>query len=125
MTKGMRNSMAKHIDFGFLVGTIKSNVKAMPSDLDMLLERKGKFLVGEWKREGEKLSMGQKILLKSLAKQKNFTVLIIEGYSYDGNTEVKEIGIIKGERLKKLAEGIEGLKGVIKRWYEYANKEIK
>jgi hypothetical protein len=57
-----------------------------------------------------------------LAKHDNFKVLIIEGYSYDGNTEVKRIGIIKKDKLEKIAEGIDGLKKVIKRWYKYANK---
>ena len=94
----------------------------MPSDLDMVFERKGKFLIAEWKRDGEKISMGQKILLKALAKHDNFKVLIIEGYSYDGTTEVKRIGIIKEDKLEKIAEGIDGLKKVIKRWYKYANK---
>ena len=122
MTKGMRNNQAKHIDFGFLYGVIEDNPKAMPSDLDMVLERKGKFLIAEWKRDGEKISMGQKILLKSLAKNDNFKVVIIEGYSYDGTTEVKRIGIIKEDKLEKIAEGIDGLKKVIKRWYKYANK---
>tara|TARA_B100001059_G_C17801787_1_gene566631 strand:- start:169 stop:552 length:384 start_codon:yes stop_codon:yes gene_type:complete len=122
MIKGMRNNQAKHIDFGFLSGVIEDNPKAMPSDLDMVFERKGKFLIAEWKRDGEKISMGQKILLKSLAKNDNFKVLIIEGYSYDGATEVKRIGIIKQDKLEKIAEGIDGLKKVIKRWYKYANK---
>jgi len=122
MIKGMRNNQAKHIDFGFLSGVIEDNPKAMPSDLDMVLERKGKFLIAEWKRDGEKISMGQKILLKALAKHDNFKVLIIEGYSYDGNTEVKRIGIIKQDKLEKIAEGTDGLKKVIKRWYKYANK---
>ena len=69
MTTAMRNSQAQHTDFGFLQGVIPSNPKFMPSNVDMMLERKGKFFIGEWKREGEQISMGQKILLRALASK--------------------------------------------------------
>ena len=47
----MRNPDAKHIDFGELVGVIPSNPRFLPSNLDMVLERRGSFLVGEWKSQ--------------------------------------------------------------------------
>ena len=47
----MRNAHATHVDFGFLRGVISSNPNFMPSNIDMVLERKGNFLFGEWKRE--------------------------------------------------------------------------
>jgi len=74
----MRNVNATHVDFGFLRGIIETNPHFMPSNVDMILERKGKFLFGEWKRVGEDMKTGQKILLKALAQQ--HTVLIITGY---------------------------------------------
>ena len=49
----MRNAYASHTDFGFLRGVILENPKAMPSNIDMVFERRGNFLIGEWKRENE------------------------------------------------------------------------
>lgn len=74
----MRNVNATHVDFGFLRGMIPTNPHFMPSNIDMIMERRGKFLFGEWKREGEEMKTGQKILLKALAQQ--HTVLVITGY---------------------------------------------
>jgi len=74
----MRNPKAKHVDFGFLRGFIPGNPKFMPSNIDMVLERKGVFLFCEWKREDEEISQGQKILLTNLAW--HHTVIIITGY---------------------------------------------
>ena len=119
---GMRDSNAKHIDFGFLQGCIKDNPKALPSDLDMILERKGRFLIGEWKRTGEKISRGQQILLNKLASNGFFVVIIIEGYSYDGNTEVNNIYYVKKGTLEKSKySGVNGLKKLINRWYDWAD----
>ena len=54
MIPAMRNARATHVDFGFLRGVIGSNPNFMPSNIDMVLERKGSFLFGEWKeRERE------------------------------------------------------------------------
>jgi hypothetical protein len=78
MIPAMRNVNATHVDFGFLRGMIPTNPHFMPSNIDMIMERKGKFLFGEWKRDGEDMKTGQKILLKSLAKQ--HSVLVITGY---------------------------------------------
>ena len=72
----MRNTYASHTDFGFLSGVILDNPKAMPSNLDMVFERKGKFLVGEWKRTNEEISVGQKILLKQLAILRNLIIML-------------------------------------------------
>jgi len=75
----MRNAYASHTDFGFLRGVILDNPKAMPSNIDMVFERRGSFLIAEWKRKNEEISLGQKILLKALANQNKFTVLVING----------------------------------------------
>ena len=76
--KGMRNPKAQHVDFGFLKGIISSNPNFMPSNIDMVLERHGNFLFGEWKRQDEEMSIGQKRLLKELAW--SHRVLLITGY---------------------------------------------
>lgn len=72
----MRNRFSPHIDFSDLEGMLG---KCMPSNVDMMMERKGHFLVGEWKRPNERISKGQEILLKALARRHKFTVLIISG----------------------------------------------
>ena len=82
----MRNPNAVHIDFKDLNGLMG---KIVPSNLDMVVERKGYFLIGEWKREGEAISMGQNILLKQFAKMKDrFTVLVIQGDTDGGEMKV-------------------------------------
>ena len=78
MIPAMRNAHATHVDFGFLRGIISDNPNFMPSNIDMVLERKGHFLFGEWKREGEEMKYGQKLLLKELAWIHK--VILITGY---------------------------------------------
>jgi hypothetical protein len=57
-------------DFGFL------DHPCLPTNLDGLTERHGKFLVIEVKR-GEEISTGQHIMLEQLSRQENFTVLVL------------------------------------------------
>lgn len=117
----MRNAYASHTDFGFLRGIILENTKAMPSNIDMVFERRGKFLIGEWKREDEEISLGQKILLKALANQDKFTVLVINGYSDDTGTEVNNFYKVTKDKLVILGNGIEKLKHFINDWYQSSN----
>ena len=117
----MRNAYASHTDFGFLKGVILDNTKAMPSNIDMVFERRGNFLIGEWKREDENISLGQKILLKALANQDKFTVLIINGYSDDTGTEVNNFYKVNKDKLVILGNGIEKLKDFINSWYQSSN----
>lgn len=118
----MRNRQAPHIDFTALKGAIGSNNKLLPSNIDMALERRGNFLFGEWKRPGELISEGQKILLKALAKAPNTYVLIIEGDT-DNEMTVENFYYVDGNVQKKLGHGLEELKEVLNSWYEYADKK--
>jgi len=97
----MRNKYATHIDFRDFKGLIESNPRAVPSNLDMLFERKGYFLVGEWKRPNESISIGQQILLKALSKVPRFTVLVIIG-STEEVTEVRTIFKVTNGGCRKL-----------------------
>jgi hypothetical protein len=65
MTKLMRSNPS-HIDYGDFKGLIPKNPNFVPSNIDGIVERNGKFLVMEWKRPNEKVSIGQQILLKEL-----------------------------------------------------------
>ena len=122
MIPAMRNPNAGHVDFGFLRGIISSNPNFMPSNIDMVLERKGSFLFGEWKRDGEDIKTGQKILLKELACLHK--VLIITGYV---DTEphiqlIQEVSPITGN-LKTVGKSTADLIKYIQDWYKDAEEE--
>jgi hypothetical protein len=118
----MRNPDAKHIDFAEFVGLIPHNPKFLPSNLDMVLERKGKFLVGEWKRPSESISRGQEILLERLSDTGLAIVLIIEGDT-DEQMIVNKIQILTSAGLEDVGETLEDLKNIIRNWYEWADKK--
>ena len=86
----------------------------------MIFERKGKFLVGEWKRPNEKISKGQEILLKSLAKQENFVVLIVQGDT-DGEMVVNKFWRVKDDKCNLQGESAKDLKDFMNQWYEWAD----
>jgi hypothetical protein len=121
----MRNPDAKHTDFTDLIGVIPSNLKLLPSNLDMVIERFGNFLVGEWKRPSEKISLGQEILLKRLATKEDFTVLLIEGDTDDGMVVNKIEAINKDGTLIYIGTNKEELKNFIRFWYEHAEKKAR
>jgi hypothetical protein len=121
----MRNPDAKHTDFTDLIGVIPSNLKLLPSNLDMVIERFGNFLIGEWKRPSEKISLGQEILLKRLATKEDFTVLLIEGDTDDGMVVNKIEAIKKDGTLIHIGTNKEELKNFIRFWYEHAEKRAR
>ncbi|MFZ4654122.1 MAG: hypothetical protein ACOYLM_07075 [Methylococcaceae bacterium] len=123
--KAMRNPDAKHTDFTDLIGVIPSNLKLLPSNLDMVIERFGNFLVGEWKRPSEKISLGQEILLKRLATKEDFTVLLIEGDTDDGMVVHKIEAFAKDGGLVHIGDDVNALKGFIRFWYEHAEKKAR
>lgn len=118
MTLGMRNSNAKFIDFGFLSGMIPGK-NILPTNLDMVVCKDGKkFLVCEWKHHNEPMLFGQKIVLKGLAAQKNFTVLLIHGHSDDTRTEVNNFYEVTQNKLIYIDKGPEALKSYINTWWK-------
>lgn len=121
--EAMRNSNAPHTDFGFLRGVIPTNPLFMPSNVDMMLERRGKFLIGEWKRPLEKISKGQEILLRKLANKPDFSVIIIEGHSDSTGTEIVAIKRFDNDgNIWTVAKGVGGLKKLIQDWYAQVDK---
>ena len=70
------------------------------------------------------MSKGQEILLKNLAKQPQFIVVIIHG-----NTDGEQTVVNKFEWINKKGEFIHGgssfdeLKDFVTRWYNWADKE--
>jgi len=123
LSQGMRNRFASHINFAFLRGFIQANPNVMPSNIDMVLERKGKFLFGEWKRPGENMNLGQEILLQKLAKI--HTVLIITGDTDNGVNVTNIQQMCPFGKLVNKGGTAEDLKKVLNDWYIDADKTEK
>jgi len=118
----MRNMFASHIDYGDFFGLIPENPQFVSSNVDGICERKGQFLVMEWKRTNEQISKGQEYLLKAFAKLPNFIVLIIYGDT-DNGTNVEKFYLVNQDGSCTLAgSNFEALKQYYLQWYEYANK---
>jgi len=114
----MRNKLAVHIDFKDINGLLG---KRLPSNIDMMMERYGHFLIGEWKRDNEKISLGQQILLKQLAKVDKFTVIIVNGNT-DESMEIKKFWQLnKDESFKLLGESLQDFKDYLIRWDKNAS----
>lgn len=121
----LRNPDAKLIDFTQLIGIIESNPKFLPSDLDMIYERNGKYLVVEWKKPDEALTVnsGQEILLKALANNPAFTVLKVIGYTEESRMYVQKIDRLKREGTwQYLGDGLPKFKELIKKWYDHVSQ---
>lgn len=119
----MRNANAPHIDFAELSGAIEENPRFLPSNIDMVYERKGWFLIGEWKREGEKLSTGQEILLRRLSQTKQFSVLLITGDTDNGMNVTKIQKFAKNGLIKTVGNSVEDLKSLVCSWYAYVESK--
>jgi hypothetical protein len=117
----MRNRKAEHVDYGFMAGWIEENPKAMPSNIDGVIERNGCFLWMEWKHGGESMSKGQQILLSKLAQVNDFFVIVITGYSNSTGREVRTIQKILPDGYWKLVgESEADLKVLVNKFYNYA-----
>lgn len=119
--KLMRNMFATHTDYADLKGVIPANPAFVPSNVDGICERKGKFLIMEWKRPSEKVSEGQKILLKALASKDDFMVVIIYGNT-DNSMVIDKYFLVQKDGSCMLAgQGLEMFKGFYRQWYELAD----
>lgn len=123
MIPAMRNANASHVDFGFLRGMIPTNPSFMPSNIDMIIERRGEFIFGEWKREGEKMTVGQRILLLALSKM--HTVLLITGY-VDDEAHVSKVQVVTcNGKLNLIGNSKEDLITYLQDWYNAVEKRKK
>lgn len=114
----MRDKYAPHVDFGELSGLLG---KVLPSNLDMVLERKGHFLFGEWKRDGEKISKGQEILLKALSGLPKTTVLVINGDTENGMRVERFWKVLSNGQCIECGKGLIAFKDYITEWYLVAD----
>jgi hypothetical protein len=114
----MRNRLAVHIDFKDINGLMG---KRVPSNIDMIMERHGHFLIGEWKRDNEKISVGQQILLKQLARVNKFTVIVINGDTDNGMVIKKFWQLNKDETFTVLGKSTQDFKNYLLKWDKSAN----
>ena len=114
----MRDKYAPHVDFGELSGLLG---KVLPSNLAMVLERKGHFLFGEWKRDGEKISKGQEILLKALSGLPKTTVLVVSGDTDNGMRVERFWRILPDGSYTQSGKGLIEFKDYITEWYLVAD----
>ena len=125
MVKLMRNMFATHTDYADFMGLIPTNPHLVPSNVDGILERNGQFLIFEWKRPGEKVSNGQRIMLQALAAKPSFMVVIIYGNT-DTETIIDSYWLLTPEgKPVKTGIGFESFKQFYRQWYELANNVPK
>jgi hypothetical protein len=117
----MRNRDAPHIDYGAFLGLLPNNPKACPCNIDGIIERKGKFLVLEWKREGEGMSEGLRRTLQALAGTTGFQVWIVRGDTDNGLRIGRFYSVPPFGKPKLLGEGVDEFIAVYRLWYEYAD----
>lgn len=117
----MRNQFATHTDYEDLLGLIPNNPKFLPSNVDGIAERNGKFLVMEWKRPNEKISKGQEFLLKALAKTPNFVVIIIIGDTDNGMNIERFYYLQPIGKNVLIGTSMQEFKDYYTFWYEWAN----
>jgi len=118
----LKNPDARHIDFEPFKGLIPSNPKLLPCDIDMAIERKGNFLVAEWKREVEAFSIGQRLMLEALSRVNKFTVLLVNGCSTNEKFYVIDFYELKDG--KELLSGVSAndLMAYIREWYARSDR---
>ena len=121
MAKLMRNMFATHTDYGEFKGLIPNNPNVVPSNVDGILERNGQFLILEWKRPGEKVSNGQKIMLQALAAKPSFMVVIIYGNTDNGTVIDSYWTLTPDGKPYKAGNGLESFKQFYRQWYELAD----
>ena len=117
----MRSRNASHIDYGAFLGLLPNNPKITPCDIDGIVERKGKFLVLEWKREGEKMSEGLRRTLQALASAHNFQVWVVRGDTDNGLRIGRFYSVPSFGKPRLLGEGVDEFIHVYRMWYEYAD----
>jgi len=121
MVKLMRNMFATHTDYADFKGLITANPAFVPSNVDGIAERNGQFLIMEWKRPGEKVSNGQRIMLQALASKPSFMVVIIYGNT-DTETIIDSYWLLTPEgKPVKTGIGFESFKQFYRDWYALAD----
>jgi hypothetical protein len=90
------------------------NIKAC--DVDFIVERKGNFLVIEFKPAWSALKVGQRILLEKLSRLPKFKVLFVEG-----ETDDPVAYRVFPDYGTEIPVDMDGLCAIIRFWFETVN----
>jgi hypothetical protein len=88
-------------------------------DVDGIVERKGHFLLLEWKGSGA-ISVGQRRLHDALLRVHGFAVVVVFG---DPETMTVAKYVLRWRDKSRSGAGLDSLKDAVARWYRYADKE--
>lgn len=104
-------------DWGILRGCF-GDTRIEPTDVDGLVERKGRFLLIEAKDSGADLRQGQRITYEALHKTGLFTILLVWGPTNE--PERVELWTRKCRRVYEAANlGI--LRDIVAKWFAWAD----
>lgn len=107
-------------DWAILNGCF-GNSKIKVSDIDGIVESKGKFIIFECKfRATDPIPTGQELMIKALIASKLFTVVVLWG---DKTPEQMQIFYPNGIVTEKRQANLENLRDVVTRWYNHTLKE--
>ena len=91
------------------------------SDIDGIIEKNGYFLVLESKNYGERLPLGQEILLRQLSLLKGFAVVIITMDRKTGDVYGIQ-RVTKGSLGETEMSDTEELSELVAQWFDHATK---
>jgi hypothetical protein len=106
--------------FDYLKGCF-GNTRISPTDMDCVIERRGKFLFIEEKNPEEDITVGQRILLEQLAKKPGITCVVMWGKSKENHVEAYQVhdGMRWG---KKIPCTTEEFRDFVSNWFKSVNK---
>jgi hypothetical protein len=107
-------------DWAILNGCFgESKIKV--SDIDGIVESKGKFIIFECKfRPSDPIPTGQELMIKALTASKLFTVVVLWG---DKTPEQMKVYYPNGLVTDKRQVNLGDLRDIVTRWYNHTLKE--
>lgn len=82
-------ALASRCNWGWLRGCFGPMIT--PSDVDFIVERRGRFLIGEIKQAREDMTQGQSILLTALSRLPRMTAFALVGHIEDHDIWPREM----------------------------------
>lgn len=95
----------------FLCGVLPNGIN--PTDIDLVYERKGQFLVLEGKREGAQMPTGQRRFYQAMTAVPQFSVVTFCGNPPDEVTSYTPWG------KEPRQASTDDLRQLVKRWFEW------
>jgi len=101
-----------------------SNPRALPCDIDFVIERKGHILIAEWKRRWENVSGGQRRMLQALARKPDFTVLVVRGHTDGAEPVIEKFWQVVDDHCVGVGSGLTEYRDFCQVWYERADSTL-